>query len=249
MQSPIPRIGGKRLLAKRIIPKIPNHITYCEPFAGASWILFGKEPSKTEILNDYDSMLTNFYRVLQKHPNELIRVISEQITSRESFTEYKSTNALRTDVERASEFFFIMKLSFSATGENYAPTLEKYGYKRENIEKLLTTASQRLRQVYIENKGYDYVIKRYDRPNTFFYIDPPYYKTEHYYKNGKYDESDHSKLCEILKGIKGKFLLSMNDCQLYRDLYKDYNIEEIATKYSMSSSGQKQVVELLISNY
>jgi DNA adenine methylase len=250
MNSPLSRIGGKRLLVKAILPLIPNHIGYIEPFAGASWVLFAKEPSRVEIINDYDTQLINFYRIMQKHCDELVRCISNQLVSRDGFMYYLSNPKELTDVERAAAYYYLIRNSFGSKAESYAPTQGRHNYRRELIKESLTKAAERLKDTYIENKSYEYVISRYDRVDNFFYIDPPYYGTEDYYANGNYGRQDHEKLYEQLKTIKGKFLLSMCDVPLYRELYKDYNIKEVTTKYSLSqTTNTKKAGELLIANY
>jgi DNA adenine methylase len=71
--GPIPVVGGKRKLAARIVALIPEHVTYVEPFAGGAQVFFCKPKSKVEVLNDKDNELVNVFRVMQKHPQELLR--------------------------------------------------------------------------------------------------------------------------------------------------------------------------------
>ena len=73
MNSPFAYIGGKSRLAKQIISIIPDHKTYCEAFSGAAWVFFKKPPSKVEVLNDLDSELITFYRVVQNHLEEFLK--------------------------------------------------------------------------------------------------------------------------------------------------------------------------------
>ena len=80
MDSPLAYVGGKSKLSKEIISLIPHHSIYCEAFAGAGWVFFRKEPSKSEILNDLDSDLISFYRVLQNHLEEFFKTIQVAIT-------------------------------------------------------------------------------------------------------------------------------------------------------------------------
>ena len=60
MKSPIKWVGGKSKLVKTLLPLIPKHKCYVEVFGGAGWMLFGKEKSSVEILNDFDNGLMNF---------------------------------------------------------------------------------------------------------------------------------------------------------------------------------------------
>ena len=105
----------------------------------------------------------------------------------------------------------------------------------------------------IENKDFEKLIQQYDRPNTIFYLDPPYYETEDYYEDVGFGTADHERLCNALMQIKGKFLLSYNDCPQIRQLYSREGImiesttrlSNIAQRYDAG----KQYPELLISNY
>jgi len=82
MIGPLSYIGGKRALAKRIIQILPKHTTYVEPFAGGAQVLFHKEPSPVEILNDLDGEIVNFFRVLKEHHEELVRYFRFVVVSR-----------------------------------------------------------------------------------------------------------------------------------------------------------------------
>ena len=118
---------------------------------------------------------------------------------------------------------------------------------------LIDAASARLQNVVIENKDFEKLIKQYDRPNTLFYLDPPYFETEDYYEDVGFTEQDHARLRDTLMGIEGKFLLSYNDCPHIRELYSHPGIyiesttrlSNIAQRYDAG----KQYPELLISNY
>ena len=83
------------------------------------------------------------------------------------------------------------------------------------IEEELSAAHLRLCRVYIVNKPYDDIIRRYNRPATFFYIDPPYYNCENDYGKGIFDRSDFSGLASLLSGISGKFIMSINNVRKY----------------------------------
>lgn len=125
------------------------------------------------------------------------------------------------------------------------------GYKYmplRNLEKV-KAASERLRQVIIEKQDFAKLIARFDTPNTFFYLDPPYYTKEHLYDREDADAfTKHEELAAILKNIKGKFLLSYNNDPYIRDLYKNLITEEVEAQYTVSGAFQTEV-ELLIRNF
>ena len=97
----------------------------------------------------------------------------------------------------------------------------------------------------IEHKDFENLINVYDRPNSFFYCDPPYHKTEKYY-DAEFTEKDHERLCSCLKNIKGRFILSYNDDAYIRDLYRDFDIISAERQNNLGKSTFK---ELIIKNY
>ncbi|MCT4542840.1 MAG: DNA adenine methylase, partial [Vallitalea sp.] len=115
----------------------------------------------------------------------------------------------------------------------------------------LDRIQERLSTVVIENKDFENLLKVYDRLGTFFYLDPPYYGTEKYYQV-QFKTEDHVRLKETLDNVNGKFLLSYNDCDYIRDLYKNYNIEAISRNHNLRTKYKvkdKEYKELIITNY
>ena len=254
MRSFLSYLGGKSLLAKEIVPRIPEHHCYCEVFAGAAWILFKKEESKVEIINDINTDLVTLYRVVKNHLDEFVRYFRWVLVSREEFERFKAQNIeTLTDIQRAVRFYYLLRTGYGS--RLVKPTLSISTSRKSNlnllrIEENLSAAHLRLSRVYIENKPYDKLIKRFDKPDTFFYIDPPYFNCENYYGDGIFSREDFTHLKDLLKTIKGKFILSLNDVPEIREIFKDFNIEEVQTKYSLQGADKKKNVgELLIMNY
>ncbi|HEY5214942.1 MAG TPA: DNA adenine methylase, partial [Acidobacteriaceae bacterium] len=103
MLGPLAYIGGKRAIAKQIIAALPEHRTYAEIFAGGAQVFFAKEPSKVEVLNDLDGEISNFFRVAQRHHEELIRYMRFTVVSRKWFERFLAANVDDlTDVQRAA---------------------------------------------------------------------------------------------------------------------------------------------------
>jgi len=117
------------------------------------------------------------------------------------------------------------------------------------LEEDLSDIHLRLCNVTIENLPYDNIITRYDSPDTFFYLDPPYWDCEKFYGPGIFNKDDFIKLQALLKAIHGKFIMSINDVPEIRNIYKDFIITEVFTRYSISKEHNKNITELLISNY
>ncbi len=114
MKSPLVYVGGKSILAKQIIDLIPKHTVYVEVFAGAGWVFFKKELSKSEVLNDLDSDLVSFYRVLQSHLEEFLKQFKWLLQSREWFEDWKEQLEARglTDIQKAARYYYLQRLCF-----------------------------------------------------------------------------------------------------------------------------------------
>ncbi len=252
MKSPLAYVGGKSKLAKTIIEMLPEHKTYCECFAGAGWVFFKKEPIKAERLNDLDSDLVSFYRVLQNHPEEFLRQFKYMLASRELWQDagrQLDAGGL-TDIQRAARYYYRMRLAFGGrvTGQAFGASVD--GLPRFNllrIEEELTAVHLRLAQVVIENLPYDKFIAKYDRPETFFFADPPYYKAP-YYKHNLVLE-DYEAMRANLEQVKGKFLLTINDCDEMREVFKQFKIKSVSLSYSLCKEKSTVGKELIITNY
>ncbi len=254
MKSPLNYMGGKSRLAKRIISKFPEHTCYCEVFAGAAWVFFRKEPSEVEVLNDRDGEVINLFRVVQNHYEEFIKQFKYYVVSRKLFEIIKRQDPFTlTDIQRAVKCFYIMKTSFA--GRLINPT---FGYGTTDpsrlsildLEEKILDMHWRLANVYIENLDYKDCIRRYDRPHTMFYLDPPYYETKDYQHNMV--DQDYLELAGILADVKGRFILSLGDHRRIREIFKGFKLEEITTSYSRGKtkeSRQQPRKELLISNF
>jgi DNA adenine methylase len=254
MNSFLAYMGGKSLLTKKIIAKIPEHQCYCEVFAGAAWLLFRKEESKVEIINDINTNLVTLYRVVKLHLEEFIRYLKWILVARDEFDRFKiETPESLTDIQRAVRFYFLLKSGYAARLDNPSFNIATTSRPRLNllrIEEELSAVHLRLSRVYVENRPFDSIISRFDKPDTFFYCDPPYYGFEDYYGKGIFSRDDFQKLRDILGNIKGKFILSINDTPEIRKLYKGFRMEVVDTSYSAGGADKKKKVnELLIMNY
>lgn len=251
MNSFIPWIGGKRLLRKYIMELFPEDFSrYIEVFGGAGWVLFAKEKhAELEVWNDYEGQLANLFRCVKYHPDAVKQELSLVLNAREFFEDFKCQLDLRglTDIQRAARYFMIIKTS-------YAADRRTYGAVKKNIQKsisYLSDIAERLNTVVIENRDFESLIRVYDRPSALFYCDPPYHKTEQYY-TAEFEQEDHERLKSCLKGIKGRFVLSYNDDEYIRSLYKDFNIHEVSRRNSLLERydiKNKEYKELIITNY
>lgn len=253
MRSPLSGwIGGKSQLAKRIIKKMPSHGCYVEAFAGGAWVLFRKPESDVEVINDLNHDVATLYRVVQHHLEEFVRYFKWALVSREEFERLKRvTPDTLTDIQRAARFFYLQKCCFG--GRIVKPTFgtavtrpPKLNLLR--IEEDLSEAHLRLSRTYVECLPYDQVILKYDRPETFFFVDPPYWGCEDYYGKEMFRREDFITLRDILSGVKGKFLLTLNDLPEVRAMFKDFKIEGEELTYTVGK-GVKPAKEIFITNY
>jgi len=252
MNSPLAYIGGKSKLSDTIIKMIPEHQAYCEAFCGAAWVFFRKDPSKYETINDLDSDLVCFYRVLQNHPEEFLRQFKWLLSSREWFEDWKRQQAAGglTDIQRAARYYYLQRHSFA--GRVRARTFGTGPMRRPRVnllrmEEELSEVHLRIATVTIENLPWQEFVRRYDRPQTFFYLDPPYYKAPYYEHNLELE--DYKEMAEILAALKAKFILSINDLPEMRAVFEGFNIKPVELKYSVSKGKQTEAKELLINNF
>jgi DNA adenine methylase len=251
MVGPLAYIGGKNRLAKTIVSLIPKHKTYVEPFFGGGQVFFHKEASAVEIINDLNDELVNFFRVCQSHYEELVRYLNYMLQSRRWFELYKQTNpALLTDIQKAARFFYLQKNAYGGlvNRQRYKLTVEQHpNYNPERIADLLAETHRRLQRVQIECLPYQEIMKRCDRKETFFYLDPPYW--DKYLYRFNFEEQDFLELQQILKKLKGRFILSLNDLPEVRKLFSDFRIQEVSLVYTAQSIPGRRYRELLIANF
>lgn len=251
MNSFIAWIGGKKLLRNKILEMFPEKGTfnrYVEVFGGAGWVLFAADKhAKMEVYNDVNNNLVNLFRCIKYHPDAVQDELRYILVSREQFYDAKEQIETRgmTDIQKAARFFILIKESFGAD-------LHSFGLRSRDMDKAkeyLSAVSERLNKVVIENLDFEKILKNYDKKDAFFYLDPPYYETEKYYPD-KFMPKDHIRLAESLSSIKGKFLLSYNDCEYIRKLYGNYDIVEVERMHNLVQGKEKpRYKELLIKNY
>lgn len=257
MKSPIKWMGGKSKSVKTILPLIPKHDCYVEPFFGGGWIYFAKEPSKVEAVNDVNGELINFFEVLRTKKDEFISQFEFALKSRELYLHFRQNMDLEklSDVERAFRFYYIIQNAFGGMyrmnkkGECNAafvssPRKEAQG-SFWDLEKI-KMAHERLKETIIENRDYKDLIKIYDKENSFFFFDPPYDTDLKY--NG-ITTFDYDELLDTCRNLKGKFLLTLNGEM--RDKFGEFNI--IDNKVAHTINGWKDEdnsrTEIIVLNY
>ena len=248
-----PYIGGKRALAKRLVERIDAapHDLYAEPFVGMGGVFFrrGRRPRK-EVINDISTDVVNLFRLLQRHYQQLLDVLKWQVCSRAEFERLVGLDASRlTDLERAARFLYIQRTGFG--GKVWKPS---FGVTRTNparwdltkLVPMLEDAHERLCGVDIERMPYGKLIETYDTPGTLFYLDPPYFGCETDYGPGIFSRDDFALLRDLLEGLQGRFIMSINDHPTIRDIFAGFKMEEVELNYRISG-GVTPARELIIS--
>jgi len=252
--SPIvPWVGGKRRLAKRILAVFPGHDCYVEPFAGGAALYFAKEAADVEVLNDINGELVNLYRVVKHHLEEFARQFKWALISRQIFDWLKVTpEETLTDIQRAARFYYLQKMAFGAkvVGQNFGTaTTSAPRLNLLRIEEELSAAHLRLSRTYIEHLPWDECIRRYDRPHTLFYLDPPYWGTQGY--GVEFGLEQYAHMAELARSIKGRMVISVNDIPEMRQAFAGLAMERLEINYSVGGAGRSKTVagELLIRSW
>ena len=259
MKSPLNYLGGKSKLAKQVVEMIPmDHACYVEAFCGAAWVLFAKERSKAEVINDMDRELVTFWRVVQNHLDPFLDYFKHAVTSREIFRleKLKRPETL-TDIQRAARYYYLQRLAFGGKPMDRhfgTSTTGSSPFNIANAAEMLMEVHWRMDGVVIECMSAFECIQRYDRPHTVFYLDPPYYGLCQDYV-AKFAHEDFIQLRKLLDGVKGRFILSLNDCPEVRQIFDGFKIKRTAITYTLANahadqtgSRAKERGELLIHN-
>ena len=264
--QPIKWHGGKSYLAPWIIDHFPSrdlYTHYNEPFAGGLSVLFAHDPEgKSEAVNDLDGDLSNFWTVLARTPDRLIRALWGTPLSQSEFLEALKCKHDPDAVKRATAFFIRYRQSRQGLGKDYCtPTTRTRRGMNENVSAWLTAvdglpeAHQRLRRVEVRNMDAVKFIRLYDHERALFYLDPPYIHESRITTNAykfEMDSDDHECLLECLTNIKGMFLLSGYPSDLY-DRYATANGWQVSSREIDNKSSSKKVkdkkTEVLWRNY
>lgn len=248
----VPWMGGKRRLAKHLLPLFPEHGCYVEPFAGGAALFFLRPtPAKVEVLNDINGDLVNLYRVVQHHFDEFVRQFEWTLNGREVFARLQSVPPeSMTDIQRAARFFYLQHTAFGgkASGRNFGTMTVGKPWSAAGIADKLAAAKRRLDGVIIENEPWESCFKRYDRAHTFFYCDPPYWQTAGY--GCAFAWEQYEVLAGMMAEARGKVMVSINDHPDIRALFKGFTVRELQIAYCIGrDKRQKRSGELAVCNW
>ena len=275
-------IGGKSKIGKWIVPFYDKDMeTYVETFGGMFWCFYNMDlkqyPNlKKVVYNDFNPLNYNLFKCIQ-NPEELLNAINDiecqqfgvEVTpphlkelfisfQAEIFAEGFSVNP--GDYVTAAKYVYILTQVFSGSKpekSSYIDLKGKYKSKYLTFRDKLSKpdwVEHFLAITHVENMDFADVITKYDSPTTYFYVDPPYWKTENYYSNHDFDREDHERLADSLQSMEGKFSLSYYDFPLLSEWFpKDQYVWEMKqfAKAAAAKKGKSQNMgeELLIMNY
>lgn len=256
LSTPAAYVGGKRALAKTIVPLIESvpHDTYAEPFVGMGGIFLRRSVvPRQEVINDASRDVATFFRILQRHYPQFMDTLRFQVTSRARFEQLVATDPdTLTDLERAARFLYLQRLSYGGkvAGRTFGVDVGRPGrFNLNRLGPMLEELHERLAGVVIECLDFETFLKRYDRPATLFYLDPPYHGTEHYYGRGLFGRADFERLASTLKALQGRFILSINDHPEVRQTFDAFDQASVDTTYTVRGQGHSSGArELIITN-
>lgn len=258
MKPPFAYYGGKSRIADQIVALLPDHEYYVEPFAGSLAVLLAKPVARMEVVNDLDSRLMTFWRVLRERPDELIRVCALTPHSR---AEHQASRDLDgcDDLETARRVW--VWLSQSRTG-----TLKKTGWRFfvnphgssvgmpayiEGYVERMAAVAERLHAVSLENRPALELIEAYGaHSDALIYADPPYLaevRAGRNYGTEMATAGEHRELAEALNACAAAVVLSGYDSPLYVELYDGWHRTEIVTGNGQGGT-YRRAVEVLWSN-
>ncbi len=260
LKTPISYYGGKQSMISEILPLIPEHKIYIEPFFGGGAVFWAKQPTKCEVINDINMNVVNFYEVLKHDYFALRKKVESTLHSRDTYKKALLIYELPylfadAPVVRAWAFYVVTNQGFSCKIGTWGYDRNKRAYTVQNkIDSFAEELSLRLKYTQIESNQAHKVIESRDTKETFAYVDPPYIDTNqgHY---GGYTHEHFKRDLNTLAAMQGKFLLSTYPSDIlseYTNMHGWYTIE---VKKTLSASNgatvrkRKQKTEVLTANY
>ena len=260
MKTPISYYGGKQQLLQHILPIIPEHDLYVEPFFGGGAVYWAKEPAKCEVVNDVNMNIVNFYEVLKHSYFDLRKLVEATLHSRETYKKamiiYDSPWLFPDNpVLRAWAFWVV-------TNQGFSCRIGTWGYDRDKRAKTIQNKvdafqeelTDRMRYTQIECNEAHKVIESRDTETTFFYVDPPYIDSNqgHY---GGYTHEHFRRDLDALSKVKGKFLLSSYPSEILDEYVAKNGWYSVSVDKALSAGNgsasptRRRKTEMLTTNY
>lgn len=244
------RQGNKYLIVDLILEHIPDdHKIYVEPFMGSAAVFFNKPLAEKNVINDLDKVTVQRMRMLKKAPRDLTKY-RDDINTLEK-TKYFFDNHTTSEADPLTLEKIKTCNGFSGIYANTSKQVYKVNNPYTTI-KNIDEYKAKLNRATIENKDYEKIINKYDSKDTFFFLDPPYENTSTSFGYAEDESFDLDRLAHILKGVKGKFLMTLNDSPNIRQIFKHFYIKpfKMLNKwFDSTSKGGRYRKEVFIANY
>lgn len=233
--------GSKWNTARKLADLIPEHKSYLEPYAGSLALLFNKNPSPIETINDIDSDVVNLFWCIQKDSERLARLVMTTPFSREIYERQVkdiSEAGFASRFQRAAGFLIKCWQGYGVRTDGY-----KVGWKNDvqgrerayglwdwyRLPEWIVDIAERLRMVQIENRPALEVIERFGYENVFMYLDPPYLIETRAGRKKQYayemDDDDHEELLKLILRSPAKIMISGYESEMYNDYLHDWEKE------------------------
>jgi len=250
-----PRVGNKFALRNKILPLIPEHKTYVEPFAGSSAIFFWKDKADHSVLNDLDKAVVSGLRMLKTAPTDPAKY--PQPSTLEA-VKRQFVKPATTVPEKIVKRMIVSSSGFLGTTVERPKQIYRTAGIPQKVRKI-ADAREKLKGVEITSEDYAKVVRSNDKPSTFFFLDPPYENSTKQMGYAEHKDFDFERLADTLKHIKGKFLMTINDSPRIRDLFSSFYIKPFVADTNLRQvnhrkDGKKvstpyERKEVFISNY
>ena len=243
--------AGKKRIADRLAKLLPKHRVYVEPFVGSAAVLFAKEPSEVEVINDGDPEIAEAYKLVQKLTAEQMTQLKKLEWTGDEATFKRLFDAKPTsDVGRLHRFLYLTHFSYGKMrGRSFSPNVQ--GIEAQTIARI-ERDQPRLKSVKVYSGDYQKVVEKYDGPDTVMFLDPPYFGYDAGVGEGKFDEE---RFFGVLKAIKGKWLMTYGIRGKLPAMLKEagYTIKRIRTPRTIGAmagvGGSSVLTQLLVANY
>ncbi|WP_155915021.1 DNA adenine methylase, partial [Bartonella grahamii] len=195
-----------------------------------------KRPAKYSVINDLNGEITNLFQCVQNDFDDLAKRLEWFVCSRQLFFELAAIEPESlSKVERAARFLFLQRCVMYGKKEYLSFSFGRKKPIAFNPEKLLSRmrrVRQKLLDTTILNLSWERVVELFDAPDSLFYLDPPYLVKKKCYSSGNFVEDDFVSMAKVLKSIQGKFVLSLNDCDAVREIFRDFDFLELETLWT-----------------
>jgi DNA adenine methylase len=212
-------IGSKAKLLDFILPQLPYHGRYIEVFGGSGAVLLARQSEPLEVYNDKNTILTDFFEVLQNHIQEFMQRLDTTIHSREEFEWCRDTwHSCANLVERVARWYYAYYYSYNGMGTTWhRMTHDNAAHIGKLFNRLpeLLTVHHRIKNTIIENTNWQDILTKYDDTRSVFYIDPPYYQGDKGYYLYTMCKEEHAQLLNKIFTLKGHVVLSGYPNDLY----------------------------------